>query len=61
MCLACEMEALWFAEAQARAREDELAKATSQSPAAGDASPLPQRGEVKKAWSGFVCEKTDPE
>jgi hypothetical protein len=44
MCLACEMEELWYAEAQARAREDELSAGHS-SPLAGVPSSLFPGGE----------------
>ena len=60
MCLACEMDALWFAEMEAA----RAAPRTAGAPPAASA-PSPQRGEVKKAGetpavqgSGFRCEET---
>jgi hypothetical protein len=55
MCMACEMEAMWFAAMEARARA-----------LAGEAAPNPDQKTAEEATAGkaaprFVCEEPQTE
>jgi hypothetical protein len=64
MCLACEMDALWFAELEAAAARAPATAGVSPALPGSSASPTPVASEkagATPAASGFRCEETGSE
>jgi hypothetical protein len=59
MCMACEMDAMWFAAMEARARA--VAAEAVPQPTQLLPNPPPEEGEGGTAPPTFVCEETQAE